>query len=329
MFDRYQRKIEYVRISLTDRCNLRCRYCMPEEGVEKLRHEDILRFDEIVRIVRALASLGVRKVRLTGGEPLIRRNIVELVREIHAVPGIETIAMTTNGVMLADMAEDLVQAGLTGINISLDTLKAASFTELTRRPFFTRVEDGIEAIAATGLKDVKFNCVPIAGVNEEELPELVARFTRELPWKFRFIELMPIGCAYEAGFTGVPMAEVRSQLEASFGPLRPVLPEHGVHGPAVYYQAAGFAGQIGFIDAMEHQFCSSCNRVRLTAEGFLKLCLNARTGVDLRHLLRSGMSDEELRQALQQAIYCKPQEHHFKAASYEEKDSRAMYQVGG
>lgn len=329
MFDRYQRKIEYVRISLTDRCNLRCRYCMPEEGVEKLRHEDILRFDEIVRIVRALASLGVRKVRLTGGEPLIRRNIVELVREIHAVPGIETIAMTTNGVMLADMAEDLVQAGLTGINISLDTLKAASFTELTRRPFFTRVEDGIEAIAATGLKDVKFNCVPIAGVNEEELPDLVARFTRERPWKFRFIELMPIGCAYEAGFTGVPMAEVRSQLEASFGPLRPVLPEHGVHGPAVYYQAAGFVGQIGFIDAMEHQFCSSCNRVRLTAEGFLKLCLNARTGVDLRHLLRSGMSDEELRQALQQAIYCKPQEHHFKAASYEEKDSRAMYQVGG
>ena len=329
MFDRYQRKIEYVRISLTDRCNLRCRYCMPEEGVEKLRHEDILRFDEIVRIVRALASLGVRKVRLTGGEPLIRRNIVELVREIHAVPGIETIAMTANGVMLADMAEDLVQAGLTGINISLDTLKAASFTELTRRPFFTRVEDGIEAIAATGLKDVKFNCVPIAGVNEEELPDLVARFTRERPWKFRFIELMPIGCAYEAGFTGVPMAEVRSQLEASFGPLRPVLPEHGVHGPAVYYQAAGFAGQIGFIDAMEHQFCSSCHRVRLTAEGFLKLCLNARTGVDLRHLLRSGMSDEELRQALQQAIYCKPQEHHFKAASYEEKDSRAMYQVGG
>ena len=134
MFDRYQRKIEYVRISLTDRCNLRCRYCMPEEGVEKLRHEDILRFDEIVRIVRALASLGVRKVRLTGGEPLVRRNVVELVREIHAVPGIETIAMTTNGVMLADMAEDLVQAGLTGINISLDTLKAASFTELTRRP---------------------------------------------------------------------------------------------------------------------------------------------------------------------------------------------------
>ena len=252
MYDRYQRKIEYVRISLTDRCNLRCRYCMPEDGVEKLRHEDILRFDEIVRIVRALASLGVRKVRLTGGEPLIRRNVVELVREIRSVPGIESVALTTNGVLLADMAEDLVQAGLTGVNISLDTLKAASFTELTRRPFFARVEDGIEAIAATGLRDVKFNCVPIAGVNEAELPELVARFTRERPWKFRFIELMPIGCAYEAGLRGLPMAEVRNSLEAAFGPLRPVLPERGVHGPAVYYQADGFAGQVGFIDAMEH-----------------------------------------------------------------------------
>ena len=178
MYDRYQRKIEYVRISLTDRCNLRCRYCMPEDGVEKLRHEDILRFDEIVRIVWALASLGVRKVRLTGGEPLIRRNVVELVREIRSVPGIESVALTTNGVLLADMAEDLVQAGLTGVNISLDTLKAASFTELTRRPFFARVEDGIEAIAATGLRDVKFNCVPIAGINEAELPSLVAVASR-------------------------------------------------------------------------------------------------------------------------------------------------------
>lgn len=329
MYDRYQRNIEYVRISLTDRCNLRCRYCMPEAGIEKLRHEDILHFDEIIRIVRALAALGVRKVRLTGGEPLVRRNIVELVREIRAVPGIETIAMTTNGVMLAEMAEDLVHAGLTGVNISLDTLRADAFTELTRRPFFRRVEDGIEAIAATGLSDIKFNCVPIAGVNEEELPALVARFTREHPWKFRFIELMPIGCAYEAGLKGVSMAEVRSRLEGSFGPLRPVLPERGVHGPASYYQAAELAGQIGFIDAMEHQFCSSCNRVRLTAEGFLKLCLNARTGTDLRGLLRGGISDDGLRQALQQAIYHKPQEHHFKAASYEEKDSRAMYQVGG
>lgn len=329
MFDQYQRKIEYVRISLTDRCNLRCRYCMPEEGIQKMRHEDILTFDEILRIVRALAVLGVRKVRLTGGEPLVRRNIVELVREIHAVEGIEQIALTTNGVLLDEMAADLVAAGLTGINISLDTLKAATFADITRRPVFARVEAGIEAVHKAGLTDVKFNCVPMQGINEAELPALVEHFTRLRPWKFRFIELMPIGCAYEARLKGIPMAEVRSRLEQAFGHLRPVQPSKGVYGPAAYYQAEGFRGQIGFIDAMEHKFCASCNRVRLTAEGFLKLCLNAKTGLDLRTLLRSGISDENLRMALQQAIYHKPEEHFFQSSAYKEKDSRAMYQVGG
>lgn len=329
MFDQYQRKIEYVRISLTDRCNLRCRYCMPEEGIQKMRHEDILTFDEILRIVRALAVLGVRKVRLTGGEPLVRRNIAELVREIHKIEGIEQIALTTNGVLLADMADELVEAGLTGVNISLDTLKAATFADITRRPVFSRVEAGIEAVHEAGLTDVKFNCVPMQGINEEELPALVEHFTHLRPWKFRFIELMPIGCAYEAGLKGIPMAEVRSILEKALGHLRPMQPAKGVYGPAVYYQAEGFRGQIGFIDAMEHKFCSSCNRVRLTAEGFLKLCLNAKTGLDLRTLLRSGIGDENLRLALQQAIYHKPEEHFFKTSSYEEKDSRAMYQVGG
>ncbi|WP_432646566.1 GTP 3',8-cyclase MoaA [Mitsuokella sp.] len=329
MYDQYKRKIEYVRISLTDRCNLRCRYCMPEEGIEKMRHEDILTFDEIIRIVRGLAALGVRKVRLTGGEPLVRRNIVELVREIHKIEGIRQIALTTNGVLLANLADELVKAGLTGVNISIDTLKAATFADITRRPVFARVEAGIEAVHEAGLRDVKFNCVPIQGVNEAELPALVEHFTHLRPWKFRFIELMPIGCAYEAGLKGIPMAEVRQTLENAFGRLRPVPAASGVCGPAAYYQAAGFRGQVGFIDAMEHKFCSSCNRVRLTAEGFLKLCLNAKTGLDLRSLLRSGISDENLRLALQQAIYHKPEEHFFKTAAYQEKDSRAMYQVGG
>ena len=329
MYDQYKRKIEYMRISLTDRCNLRCRYCMPEEGIQKMRHEDILTFDEILRIVRALASLGVRKVRMTGGEPLVRRNIVELVREIHDIEGIEQIAMTTNGVLLADMADELVKAGLTGVNISLDTLKADTFADITRRPAFSRVEAGIEAVHEAGLQDVKFNCVPMQGVNEAELPVLVEHFPHLRPWKFRFIELMPIGCAYEAGLKGIPMAEVRERLEKAFGPLRPVPAAAGVYGPAVYYQAEGFRGQIGFIDAMEHKFCSSCNRVRLTAEGFLKLCLNARTGLELRTLLRSGISDENLRMALQQSIHHKPEEHFFKTSAYQEKDSRAMYQVGG
>ena len=329
MLDGFARSITYLRISITDRCNYRCRYCMPDGGIEKCAHEDICSLEGLRDMAAAAVRCGVKKIRVTGGEPLVRRGAVDFCRMLSSIAGVEELCVTTNGSLLKEVAQPLRDAGVTHLNISLDTLKAASFTELTRRPFFVRVEDGIEAIAATGLRDVKFNCVPIAGVNEAELPELVARFTRERPWKFRFIELMPIGCAYEAGLRGLPMAEVRSSLEAVFGPLRPVLPERGVHGPAVYYQAAGFAGQIGFIDAMEHQFCSSCNRVRLTAEGFLKLCLNARTGMDLRGLLRSGMSDDGFRHALQQAIYHKPQEHYFKAASYDEKDSRAMYQVGG
>ncbi len=330
MYDRFNRKIEYVRISLTDRCNLRCRYCMPEEGVPKLAHDDILRFDEIVRVVRQLARLGVRKVRLTGGEPLIRRDITKLVASIRAVSGIESVAVTTNGVLLQELAEGLVQAGLSACNISLDTLRPETFASITRRDAFSRVTAGIGALEAAGLRDIKFNCVPIKGVNEEELPALVAKLVKDRPYKFRFIELMPIGCAYEAGFEGVPMADVASQLMRAFGALTPAPAPRGVHGPARYYRMAGFCGEVGFIDAMEHKFCAACNRVRLTAEGFLKLCLNASTGLDLRTLLRGGITDENLALALRSAIYKKPEEHFFEEAGhYAKRDSRAMYQVGG
>jgi len=329
MIDQYQRKIEYVRISLTDRCNLRCRYCMPAAGIEKLRHEDILTFAEILRIVRALAALGVRKVRLTGGEPLVRRGIVELVRAIRAVPGIEQVVLTTNGVLLAELAEPLVAAGLSGVNISLDTLRPDVFASITRRPLYPQVEEGIAKLRALGMENIKFNCVPIAGVNEEEIPALVA-LAREQAVKVRFIELMPIGCAYEVGYQGVAMAKVRSLIECAYGPLKPAGLKAGtVNGPAVYYRLAGFKGEVGFIDAMEHKFCASCNRVRLTAEGFLKLCLNAKTGLDIRQLLRSGISDDNLRLAVQQAIYHKPEEHFFDDEHNDARDSRAMVQVGG
>ena len=329
MIDQYQRKIEYVRISLTDRCNLRCRYCMPAAGIEKLRHEDILTFAEILRIVQALAALGVRKVRLTGGEPLVRRGIVELVRAIRAVPGIEQVVLTTNGVLLAELAEPLVAAGLSGVNISLDTLRPDVFASITRRPLYPQVEEGIAKLRALGMENIKFNCVPIAGVNEEEIPALVA-LAREQVVKVRFIELMPIGCAYEVGYQGVAMAKVRSLIERAYGPLKPAGLKAGtVNGPAVYYRLAGFKGEVGFIDAMEHKFCASCNRVRLTAEGFLKLCLNAKTGLDIRQLLRSGISDDNLRLAVQQAIYHKPEEHFFDDKHNAARDSRAMVQVGG
>jgi cyclic pyranopterin phosphate synthase len=223
----------------------------------------------------------------------------------------------------------LIKAGLTGLNISLDTLNPDTFVEITRRPLFARVQAGLEKVMSLGLTNIKFNCVPIYEVNDAEIPALAA-LARDYPVKVRFIELMPIGCAYEVGYRGVPMDEVRERLEKAHGPLRPVGKKTDrLQGPAEYYKVAGFAGQVGFIDAMEHKFCSSCNRVRLTAEGFLKLCLNQKNGLDLRQLLRSGISDENLKLALRQAIYRKPAEHLFTDHFNTARDSRAMYQVGG
>lgn len=329
MQDQYERKIEYVRISLTDRCNLRCRYCMPEEGVAKLCHADILNFAEILRVVRGLASLGVKKVRLTGGEPLVRRGITDLIRQIRQVPGIEQVVLTTNGVLLPEMGADLVKAGLTGLNISLDTLKPEVFAEITRRPLFGQVQAGMEHMLSLGLTNIKFNCVPIYEVNDGEIPQLAA-LAKDYPVKVRFIELMPIGCAYEVGYEGVPMDEVRARLIKTYGSLHPVGRKiDRLQGPAEYYKVPGFKGQVGFIDAMEHKFCATCNRVRLTAEGFLKLCLNQKNGLDLRGLLRNGISDENLKLALRQAIYRKPAEHLFTDRENSARDSRAMYQVGG
>jgi len=327
MLDGCQRKIEYLRLSLTDRCNLRCQYCMPAAGVAKLRHEDILTYDEVLRVVRALAYLGVRKVRLTGGEPLVRRGIVDLVRELKAVPGIEQVVMTTNGVALASMAHELAAAGLAGINLSLDTLDAATFRQLTRVGTLDDVLAGLAAAQAAGLR-LKINCVPLRGINEADIPRLVA-LARDTDVQVRFIELMPIGCARTAGLSGIPMAEVRARIEQHFDlRLQPVA-SPALSGPAVCCRLPGFVGQVGFIDALEHKFCTECNRVRLTAEGFLKLCLNAKDGLDLRTLLRGGISDENLRLALRQSIWHKPREHHFADAHDASRDQRAMYQVGG
>ena len=327
MQDRYQRTIEYVRISVTDRCNLRCRYCMPEQGVEKMCHADILRFDEILRVIRALSALGVRKVRLTGGEPLVRKGILDLIREIRRIKGIEVISLTTNGVLLPEMAAGLRAAGLDSVNVSLDSLDEETFFFLTRRPLLSRVEEGLRALEEAGFQDTKINCVPLAGVNEADVLKL-AELARVKPLNVRYIELMPVGCAYEAGLRGMPMAEVRRRLQEAFGAFSPVRPGVSLRGPAEYVQPAGFAGKLGFIDAMGQKFCQTCNRVRLTAGGFLKLCLHAGTGLDVRELLRAGIDDRELLAALSHAVYNKPAEHHFLEPG-EKQDSRYMYQVGG
>jgi len=194
MYDGFHRKIEYARISVTDRCNLRCRYCMPEQGAPKLQHEDILSYEEILRVIRCLAALGVRKVRFTGGEPLVRAGITQLVKAAKQIPGIEYIAITTNGVLLPRMAGELKEAGIDGVNVSLDTLRKDTFSYLTRRDCFGDVKRGLEALEKCGIRDVKLNCVPLAGMNEEDILPL-AELARERPLKVRFIELMPIGCA--------------------------------------------------------------------------------------------------------------------------------------
>ena len=321
MIDKFNRKIEYVRISLTDRCNLRCKYCMPESGVLKLKHEEILTLEEILHVVKILAELGIKKIRLTGGEPLLRKGIVNLVREIKSIEEIAQVVLTTNGVLLDDMVDDLVNAGLDGVNLSLDTLNADIFNEITRRKAFSKVLNGLQKIIDKNL-DVKINCVPIANVNESDIIKLVS-LVKDNDIKMRFIELMPIGCASQ--FKGISMSAVKSHIENVYGTLEPIERQNHLQGPAEYFKLTGFKGQIGFIDAIEHKFCGSCNRIRLTSDGFLKLCLNSSDGVDLKSLLRSGVDDKDLIDKIKYAIYNKPREHHFGKVD----DNSKMYQIGG
>ena len=322
MKDQFKREINYARISVTDRCNLRCRYCMPEGGVKKISHAEILTLEEILRVARIFTRLGIKKIRLTGGEPLLRKNLPALIRELKNLSGIEQVTLTTNGVLLKDCAADLISAGLDGLNLSLDTLDEKTFAALTRRKFLDKVLGSLQTLL-DGKLSLKINCVPLRGVNDEEILELAA-LARGSLIKVRFIELMPIGCAWQSGLRGIPTAELFATLEKNFGELVPVLEENSLSGPAKYFQPKNFKGQLGFIDALEHKFCGDCNRIRLTAEGFLKTCLSFDAGLDLKILLRSGVDDGELFSKIRETIYRKPREHIFNGAT-----KFQMYQVGG
>ena len=266
MKDSLGRTIDYLRVSVTDRCNLRCRYCMPEEGVEWLPHEDILSYEDILRLAAIFARLGVEKVRLTGGEPLARKGLAALVAGLRAIDGIQEVAVTTNGTLLEEQLPGLLAAGLTGVNISLDTLNERTFRQITRREGVGRTVKAIDTCLAAGLP-VKVNCVPIAP--EEELVEL-AGLAKGRSLAVRFIELMPIGLGKD--LCGRSEDELRALLERAYGPLVPFEGRLG-SGPSRYVSPPGFQGQIGFISSLSHQFCHRCNRVRLTANGFLKTCL--------------------------------------------------------
>jgi cyclic pyranopterin phosphate synthase len=324
--DAFRRPVTYLRISVTDRCNLRCVYCMPEAGLPWIPNAEILTFEEIERVVRAAAPLGVRSLRLTGGEPLVRRELPELVARLAAIPGIEDIALSTNGLLLAGLAADLRAAGLHRVNVSLDTLRADRFAAIARRPGLDRVLAGIDAALAAGLAPLKINCVVMRGQNDDEVAAFAA-FTRERAVHVRFIEVMPVtenAAMQRAAF--VPASELLDRI-ARDGELFPAAGPGG-NGPARYYAFAGAPGTIGVISPLSHDYCETCNRVRLSADGQLKLCLFGETGIDLRTPLRLGASANELGAIFSSAMAIKPERHHLdlgKPASA----MRALSEIGG
>ena len=325
MFDSKGRNIHYLRLSVTDLCNLRCRYCMPD-GVDKLEREDILTYEEFLRLAALFARCGVDTVRVTGGEPLVRKGVEQLVKGLKAIPGIRKVTMTTNAVLLEQQLPALLEAGLDSVNISLDTLDSALFTKITARDEFAAVQAGIHAALESGIP-VKLNCVPQVGVNEGEL-EALAALAQDKPLQVRFIEMMPIG--YGAAMPCISGPELLARFRRRWPELAP-LPGAACaalgDGPAVYYTVPGWKGDIGFIAAVHGKFCASCNRVRLTSQGFLRPCLASETGCDLRTLLRGGAADEELLQAIRETIWSKPREHHFGDNSM--PATRGMYRIGG
>lgn len=325
MVDQFGRNINYIRVSVTDRCNLRCVYCMPAEGVEQVPHTEILGYDEIVRIVKISAQKGISRVKLTGGEPLVRKDLASLAGELTKLPGIEQVTLTTNGVLLKEQIKGLAEAGICAVNVSLDTLDREMYKSLTRRDELVRVLAGIQEALKYPQVKVKINCVPLMGVNEDQWAPL-AEFAKNLPVDVRFIEMMPIGLGKE--YHGRYQEEILQGLRRKFGEERSISGEFG-NGPGVYVQFEGFRGKIGFISAISHKFCSNCNRVRLTAEGFLKPCLQYACGVDLKEPIRSGVSDEKLAQLVEEAIYRKPKSHHFESGEDPEFEQNKMSRIGG
>jgi cyclic pyranopterin phosphate synthase len=324
MKDQYGREIRDLRVSLTDRCNLRCVYCMHEEMTFKPRDE-ILTDDEILLLIRVAAELGVRKIRLTGGEPTVRANVVELVARIARVPGILDLGMTTNAVRLKELARPLQAAGLQRINVSLDTLDRERFRAITRWGNLDDVLAGIETARAAGLHPIKINAVVVRGFNEEDVTDL-ARLTLVHDWTVRFIEMMPFGSV--AGFQTdayVPSSETMARIAATLGPLQPL--DISGYDPARTYRLDGAPGTLGFISAISQPFCAQCGRLRLTAEGRLRLCLLRDDEADLRAPLRAGASYEEIRERFRAAAYRKPWGHGLARGVIPRR--RIMSQIGG
>jgi cyclic pyranopterin phosphate synthase len=324
--DHHNRKITYLRVSVTDRCNLRCMYCVPVKDLKLLNHGDILSYEEILKVLQAAAEIGIEKVRLTGGEPLVRRHFVHLVECVCQVPGLKDVSITTNGVHLKERAQELFDAGVHRINVSLDTLNPVKYAKIAGRDCFHDAWEGLQEAEAVGFSPIKVNVVAIRGINDDELFEF-AQLSVQKPYHIRFIEYMPIGhdSRWKSG-KYIPTDEVKSQLE-TFGPLRKVL-RSKLDGPAERYRFESAKGEIGFISGLSHHFCPACNRLRLTADGKLRPCLFADDEVDIKTPLRDGCSQEDLKTLFQEAIARKPKQHPAKIRG-KGAGRRPMSAIGG
>ncbi len=313
MLDSFAREITYLRISITDRCNYRCRYCMPEEGVEKRAHGDICSLEELRDMAAAAVRCGIKKIRVTGGEPLVRRGAVDFCRMLAEIPGVEELCLTTNGSLLAEQAAALREAGVTRLNVSLDTLKEERFRAITRAGTLSDVLRGLESAERAGFEKIKLNCVLLGGVNDDEIADFAA-LTRAHDWQVRFIERMPMGCGRDFG-AYLPAQTVLERCPE----LEPVSHD----GVAACCRFPGAKGTVGLIAPMSHAFCSECSRIRITADGKLKPCLHSAAELSLR-----GLSGDELEAAIRRGILMKPERHHMNATG-ETETQRGMFEIGG
>jgi cyclic pyranopterin phosphate synthase len=326
LLDNFARRINYLRISVTDRCNLRCRYCMPDEGIALISHDEVLTYEEILRVARLFGQLGIDKIRLTGGEPLARKGVLDLIRGISQIREIGDLSLTTNGILLGEFAADLAEVGIKRINVSLDTLNRERFAYITRRDRFPEVRIGIEKAIDVGLFPVKLNVVAIKGFNDDEILQF-ARLTMEKPLTVRFIEFMPTA---GVDFWNRDHVLTIDMIRKKIGKLGTLIPVNGDErdGPAARFRLEGAAGELGFISPISSCFCKNCNRLRLTPDGKLRACLFSDNEIDLKSYLRNRCSDEKLKGLLMTALLNKPQRHTIETSLFK-KCQRNMAAIGG
>lgn len=325
LIDPHNRRLNYLRVSITDRCNLKCLYCMPGDRIPKLSHKEILRYEEILRIVEVGVRLGISKIRITGGEPLFRRGVYAFLETLGKMPGIQDLSLTTNGVLLKENIERIRSAGIKRINVSLDTLKREQFRQITGYDFFDQVWEGIETALKMGFDPIKLNVVPLRGINDDELEEIAA-LSFAHPLHVRFIEYMPMGISPMEADRQLLAHEIRQRIQ-KLGELVPVEKQTN-DGPAERFRLAGGKGEIGFIRPISRHFCRTCNRLRLTASGRLRPCLLSDHAEDIKTPLREGCSDDDLAEIFLKAVRSKPSEHHL-ADRHPGKISTQMCTIGG